>query len=147
MDFLGQAQAFGLLGLDDAHLHVRGQLGVGDLPEQAGVATLEEEPGVLHAPNRKLEFRELLLVATKVCCETLDLRPESPVAGVFCAGLGGGGRIDLIHRRERGAVDHFELIAETVPATQRVVVGLAITLGDRAKIVGSVAQRGFRFGV
>ena len=56
VDLLGQTGAFGLLGLNDAHLHVRRQPRVGDFGDQAGVAALQEQPGVFHAPNRQFEL-------------------------------------------------------------------------------------------
>ena len=94
MDLLGQARTLGLLGLDDAHLQVRGQAGVGDLGEQAGVAALEEEPGVLHASHRQLELGQLLLVLAQIARQALDLDPQGLLAGVLGAGLGGGRRGD-----------------------------------------------------
>jgi hypothetical protein len=130
VDLLSQARALGLLGLDDAHLQIGGQAGSGDLGEQAGVATLQEEPGVLHAPNRKLELRKLLLVATQIRRQAFDVRPESLLAGIFGACLRGGGRIGLVCGADRGAVGCLALVAQVIPATQSVVVSLAVSLGD-----------------
>jgi hypothetical protein len=69
------------------------QAGVRDLGQEAGVAALQEEPGVLHAPNRQLQLGEFLLVAAEVRRSGARPPPERSLAGVFGAGFGGGGRI------------------------------------------------------
>ena len=52
VDLLGEPGTLGFLSLDDPHLQVCRQPRVRDLREQAGIAALQEEPGVLHAPHR-----------------------------------------------------------------------------------------------
>ena len=151
MDLLGQARPFAFLGLDDAHLEVRRQAGPGHLGQQTRVAALEEEPGVLHAPDRKLELGQLLLVPAEIAGQALDVAAEGLLAGIFGACLGRRRRRVRVVRFVRvgawGSLRGLEQVAQAVPASQRVAVGLAISLGDGAQAVGSVAQRRFRLGV
>jgi len=77
----------------------------------------------------------------------LDVGAHRLLAGILGAGLGRGCRVAILGREERGTIGGIDEVAQAVPAGQRVAVRLAVSLRYGAEAVGSVAQRGLRFGV
>jgi len=86
-------------------------------------------------------------VPAEIAGLALDVAAHSLLAGVVGAGFGRGGGIAGFGDQGRGAFGDVDHVSQALPAGQRVAIYLAVTLGHGAEIVGSVAQRGLRFGV
>ena len=71
MDLLGQPGSLRLLGLDDPHPELGGQ--VLAAVQAAWVATLQERPGALEVAKRDLQLGELRLVAAELMAEVRDV--------------------------------------------------------------------------
>ena len=86
-------------------------------------------------------------MAAEVGGQVVRVAPNGSLAGVLGAGLRGGRGIALIRGGERGSLERFQLVAQAMPAGQRIAIGLAVALRNGAESIGSKAQRRLRFGV
>ena len=155
MDFLGEARALSLLGLDDPHLDLRGEAVVAAARDEAAVAAPHEEPRRLEIAQGDLELGQIGLMAAELAPQSADVRAECPNPGVLGTRLGRlrGARglarvIDLAvgahqpwSRRGQVALQLVELIAERLPPAERFAIRRAVALAHTPQDVGAVGDR------